>query len=257
MLDANNFVYKAYQDSRVKSHPGFVEGQSGPLLLATHKETGEKYIVKHTYRHNAANEYAACWLSSKLGLLTPKAFLLSGDGPFSSKQVVAISFIEGFSAPNINNLSVDQQEELIGQLAFNMLIESGDRLQLRIAGGHMYSFDFSEAFYISDETLYKTILYDEETGVSMVGQRVSAFRSNLHFKNFDMPDVAKVFGLEPEKLKIGMFTVAKRVLDITDDDIEEMSAELMDIYPVAYGIYYEECVRAIQDRVRALKDGDA
>lgn len=75
----------------------------------------------------------------------------------------------------------------------------------------------------------------------MVGQRVSAFKNNLNFKSFDMPDVTNVFGLEPEKLKIGMLTVTKRVLDIADVDIEEMSAELMEISPMAYVIYYEEC----------------
>ena len=68
-------------------------------------------------------------------------------------------------------------------------------------------------------------------------------------------DIAKILGLDPGKLKTGMRTVAKRVLDITDEEIEEMSDELMQIYPVAYGIYYEECIRAIQDHVRKLEDG--
>ena len=252
MLDAKDFTYNAYQDSRVKSHPGFIEGQSGPLLLATHKGTGNKYIVKHTYRHNAANEYAACWLENKLGVLTPAAFLLSGNGPFSSNQVVAISFIEGLTSVDMKNLSTVQQEELIGQLAFNMLVASGDRLQLRSAGEHIYSFDFSEAFYVSDEMLYKSLMFNEEMGVSMVGQRVSVFRNYLRTNDFDMPDVAKVFGLDPEKMKTGMFTVAKRVLAIAGEDIEEMSAELMEIYPMVYGIYYEECIHAIQDRVRMI-----
>lgn len=252
MLDAKDFTYIAFQDKRVKSHPGFAEGQSGPLLLATHRETGEKYIVKHTYRHNAANEYAACWLGNKLGVLTPQAFLLSGDGPFSSKQAVAITFIDGLSSFDKSNLSAIQQDELIGQLALNMLIASGDKLQLGTAGGRIYSFDFSEAFYVSDEMLFKMFLFNEDMAVSMTGQRVGTFRNYLRIVNYDMPDIAKVFDLDPEKLKTGMMTVAKRALDITDTDIEEMSDELMAIYPVAYGVYYEECIHAIQDRVRAL-----
>lgn len=255
MLDAKDFTYKAYQDSRVKSHPGFIEGQSGPLLLATHKKTGKKYIVKHTCRHNAANEYVACWLGNKLGVLTPVAFLLSSNGPFSSKEIVAISFIEGFTSVDMKNLSAGQQEELISQLAFNILIASGDRLQLRTASGHIYSFDFSEAFYVSDETLYTTLLFNEEIGINMVRQRVETFRNYLHIQNFDMPDIAKLFGLDPEKLKTGMMTVAERALDITDEDIEEMSDELIKMYPMAYGIYYEECIRSIRDHVRSLKDG--
>ena len=252
MLDAKDFTYKAFQDKRVKSHPGFAEGQSGPLLLATHRETGEKYIVKHTYRHNAANEYAACWLGNKLGVLTPQAFLLSGDGPFSSKQAVAITFIDGLSSFDKSNLSAIQQDELIGQLALNMLIASGDKLQLGTAGGRIYSFDFSEAFYVSDEMLFKMFLFNEDMAVSMTGQRVGTFRNYLRIVNYDMPDIAKVFDLDPEMLKTGMMTIAKRALDITDTDIEEMSDELMAIYPVAYGVYYEECIHAIQDRVRAL-----
>ena len=59
MLDSSAFVFSAYQDNRQKQKIGFAFGTSGPLLIATHKSTGTKYIVKHTYAHNAANEYVA------------------------------------------------------------------------------------------------------------------------------------------------------------------------------------------------------
>ncbi len=190
-----------------------------------------------------------------MGVLTPQAFLLSGNGPFSSKQAVAISFIDGLSSFDKSNLSSIQQDELIGQLALNMLIASGDKLQLGVAGGHIYSFDFSEAFYVSDEMLFKMFMINEDMAISMTGQRVGSFRNYLRGINYDMPDIAKILGLDPGKMKTGMRTVTKRVLDITDEEIEEMSGELMEIYPVAYGIYYEECIRAIQDHVRKLEDG--
>lgn len=98
-------------------------------------------------------------------------------------------------------------------------------------------------------------LFNEDMAISMTGQRVGSFRNYLRGVNYDMSDIAKILGLDPGKLKTGMRTVAKRVLDITDEEIEEMSDELMQIYPVAYGIYYEECIRAIQDHVRKLEDG--
>ena len=98
-------------------------------------------------------------------------------------------------------------------------------------------------------------LFNEDMAISMTGQRVGAFKDYLRIVNYDMPDIAKIFSLDPEILKAGMRTVAKRVLDITDEEIEEMSDELMQIYPVAYGIYYEECIRAIQDYVRKLENG--
>ncbi len=42
MLDSGEFTYRAYQDSRVKQHPGFTEGASGLLYLAIRKETGNE-----------------------------------------------------------------------------------------------------------------------------------------------------------------------------------------------------------------------
>lgn len=256
MLNAKDFTYKAYLDKRAESHPGFIEGMSGPLLLATHKKTGEKYIIKHTYRHNAANEYVACWLAGKLGVLTPQAFLVSGGGPFSTKQVAAISFIEEFTSIDRNNLSEIQQDELIGQLTLSTLIGSDDKLQLGAAGGHLYSFDFSESFYVSDELLFKVFLFDENQAIDMVGQRASSFKNYLHFRDFDMPDVAKTFGITSEKLKAGMTETAKRVLDISEADIDEMSDELMEMYPVGYAVYYETCIHAIQEHVRNLLNAE-
>ena len=39
------------------------------------------------------------------------------------------------------------------------------------------------------------------TVVNMTGQRVGTFRNYLRIVNYDMPDIAKVFDLDPEKLK--------------------------------------------------------
>ena len=90
MLDSREFTFTAYQDNRTLQHEDFVTGLSGPLLLAVHNKTGEKYIVKHTYGHNAANEYVACWLADKIGVPAPKAFLLSRSNLFASKYAVSI-----------------------------------------------------------------------------------------------------------------------------------------------------------------------
>ena len=62
MLDSSNLLFEDYLDARVKNRPGFTVGRSGVLKLAVEKETGAKYIVKHTYPHNAANEYVAMCL---------------------------------------------------------------------------------------------------------------------------------------------------------------------------------------------------
>ena len=86
MLDSSFFTYEPFIDNRVKSRPGFTVGTSGQLLLATRKEDGKRYLVKHTYPHNAANEYVSCWLAEKLGVPAPRAFLFSPNEAFQSSS---------------------------------------------------------------------------------------------------------------------------------------------------------------------------
>ena len=254
MLDARDFFYHPFFDNRVKQHPGFTEGNSGPLLLATHKQTGKKYIVKHTYPHNAANEYVACWLAHRLGIPTPTACLLTPQGPFSSKYVVAISFIEGFTRFEKMNVPINMQDDLIGQFVLNSLIATDDMLQLSATGDHIYSYDFSEAFDISDVLLLKALMLNENIGKILLKQRLDAFRDHLHYVDFDIPGLAKEFNLDPERQKSVMIATARRVLSITDDEINAMSSELRKVYPIGYAAYYEECIHAIKEHVMKMPD---
>lgn len=41
--------------------------------------------------------------------------------------------------------------------------------------------------------------------------------------------------------------MAKRILNITEEEIGAMSDELMELYPAAIAVYYEECNRSMQD----------
>lgn len=92
MISSSTLTLKPYTDSRVKTHPGFVEGLSGPLLSATNKE-GQKFIVKYANFHNAANEFVAFSLAQKIGAPVPQVFLLKPSKKFSPPYAVAIEFI--------------------------------------------------------------------------------------------------------------------------------------------------------------------
>ena len=94
LLDSNALSYRPFIDNRTKKDPLFV-GSSGALLIGKAKG-GKQYIIKHTYPHNAANEFTACWLAEKLGVFAPKAYLLSENKTFASPYAVAIEYIEGF-----------------------------------------------------------------------------------------------------------------------------------------------------------------
>ena len=218
MLNANEFTYQQFKDNRVKLLPEFTEGMSGSLLLATHKKTGERYIVKHTYPHNAANEYVACWLAEKLGVPAPTALLLSPNRLFSSQYAVAISYIDDLTGFDKTKVPANLHNDLIGQFTLNILIANDDKLQLGMAGRHIYSYDFSEAFNVSDDLLYQAFW----------------------------------FNLDPKRQQSGMIETAERVLDIKEDEIEALAYELMKAYPVGYIKYYKECLRAIHNLVNRM-----
>ena len=74
------------------------------------------------------------------------------------------------------------------------------------------------------------------------------FDSDNEEKNF----LKEEYGIDPEKQKADMIATAKRVLTITESEIRSLSDELIEMYPVGYGVYYEECIRLIQKYVSRL-----
>jgi hypothetical protein len=56
--------------------------------------------------------------------------------------------------------------------------------------------------------------------------------------------------MDPEHMKAGMITVAKKVLSITDDEIDTLADELSKMYPAGYAEYYENCIYAMQERMK-------
>ena len=62
--------------------------------------------------------------------------------------------------------------------------------------------------------------------------------------------VAKISPIPSIQMDSVMIATAKKVLDITEDEIRAMSEELCDLYPAAYSIYYEECIYAIQEKMQ-------
>ena len=252
MLDASGFIYQRFIDNRSKTNKGFQEGQSGPLKLATDPSTGKKYIIKYAYQHNAANEYTACWLADKIGVPAPHAYLLYPDIRFNALYPVAIEFIEGFTTIDKTAVPESMKVDLMAQFALNTIIGIDDCIQLNAANGHIYSYDFSEAFHVSDNLLLKMVLMDEDLGIDAINQRLASFYRYLSRVDFDVPGLAREFNLDPEHQKTVMIATAKKVLDITEDEIRMMSEELCEIYPADYSVYYEECIHIIQKRVKAL-----
>lgn len=252
MLDSSKLRISPYVDNRTKNDSSFV-GSSGPLLIGTGKD-GKKYIIKHTYPHNAANEFTACWLAEKLGVYAPKAFLLTKNKKFNSPYAVAIEYIEGFEF--FAKDAVPNNADLISQFALNALIYTDDILQLNRVGNRVISYDFSESFCMTSPAMRSAIqmlALNEEKGVDQIAQILNSYRYHLSFQKFDIPGLAKEFYLDPEEMRLGMIATAKRVLEITEDDITELSDELCELYPVAIAVFYEECIHAMQQHMEKLE----
>ena len=246
MLDTSKLKFQKFIDNRTKVVPGFTVGQSGPLKIATDTETGQKYLVKYKYAHNAANEYVAFWLAEQLGIPAPRAYLLSPQGEF--KHAVAIEYIEGFKKVD-KDIVGKHPEDFCGQLVLSILIDPDDSTQMSYANGHIYSYDYSEGFEIIDYTLIDACLRGENAFVSLGRDRLDSFKRHLSYQDFDNPDIAASVGLEPKALQQGMIRIAKRVQDITEAEICKMSDEIDKVYPCTYGVYYEKCIQAMQQHM--------
>lgn len=164
MIDPVNLTFEHYYDNR-RSNKNFKTGLSGPLKLATDVRDGKKYIIKHTYSHNAANEFTSCWLAEKMKVPAPRAYLIKPCAELNSKYAVAIEYIDDLTAFDKTSVPDVLQSDLIAQFAFNLLISTADILQMGATHKHIYSYDFSEAFGIEDEKLLQIVQRDEDTGI--------------------------------------------------------------------------------------------
>lgn len=250
MLNSEEFRYEPYKDNRIQNRPGFTVGMSGPLLMATHKRTGKKYLVKHTYPHNVANEYVACWLAERIAAPTPKAYLLSSNRVFTTKYAVAIEYLNGLRNFKTENLSAEMKRDLISQFALCLLLRLDDTIQLSCNDEHIYSYDFSEGFNIVDMRII--LRASGEAMVSFLRPPLQQFKRFTEKEDFIVPGLAREFHLDPEEMRNSMIAAVKRAATIADEELDELSDELMEMYPTAIAVYYEECIRAISDRAMNL-----
>lgn len=79
------------------------------------------------------------------------------------------------------------------------------------------------------------------------------YKHFIEKEDFNVPGLAHEFHLDPEEMRNGMIDAIKHTAAITDDNLDELSDELSEMYPMAIAVYYEECIRAIRDRAIKLK----
>lgn len=251
MLDSSTLTFKPYLDNRVKTQPGFIEGLSGSLLQATDK-AGRKFIVKYAHFHNAANELVASWLAHKIGAPAPHVWLLKPSEKFPQPYGVAIEYIDDLKPVDKDHLTDQMKKDIYAPFALNSLIDTDDTLQLSAAGGRIYSFDFSESFYVSDTLMLRAFLFSEDAGIAWAQNKLSAFCGYQARFSLDFTIFAEQLGLDSAEMNAGVLSTAKKVLEISEDEIRALSDELCEMYPAGYAVYYEECIHAMQAKMKRV-----
>ena len=95
-------------------------------------------------------------------------------------------------------------------------------------------------------------LFSEDAGIAWAQNKLSAFcRYQVHF-SFVFTTFAEQLSLGPAEMNAGVLSAAKKVLDITEDEIRALSDELCEMYPAGYAVYYEECIHAMQMKMKRV-----
>lgn len=253
MLDSNKLRYSPFHDSRKDTKPGFHQGDSGTLLLAT-DSCGKMYLVKHTYSHNAANEYVASWLASQIGILAPHVELLTPNKKFNSPYAAAIEYFDNFTPPV--ETSPFYKSDIISLFALNLLINQDDNIQYGQHGNRIISIDFSECFCMTHEIMQGLLKNPDPNSRSFSIWKnyiTWSFKSYLSNSCFTQSVPVNLLHMSSSEIKSEMIAVAKRVIDISDFEIDTMVHELCNLYPYDIATHYSSCIHAMQDFIKYFK----
>ncbi len=253
LLDSKTLKYKPYRDSRYDTVEDFEGGFSGELLLAT-ALNGKKYLIKHSDMAFASNEYVASKLATKMGLSVAKTYLLTPDKRLGSQYAVAIEFIEGLETfRSFKELSEWEKEEAIAQISFSIMIDNVDFAQLRRSNGKIMQIDFAETFAMN--SMFLKMAYEVKQA-PMIAEFLNGcrkgFAEHVRMLDFDLSFMANDFDMDPGRINEIGISFARRLLDVTEDDIAEIENELQELYPPEYVANYVEDIHALQTRIRIL-----
>lgn len=241
MIDSTTLTYELFHDPREGSNPEFDEGCSGEKYIATDK-SGKKYLVKHVNYTDAGNEFLGCWLAEKMGVLAPKAYLLTPNPKFKS-CAVAIEFWDGLTRiPDEANLY-----ETAAIFALHTLLENDDSVQMQGLNGHICTYDFADSFAVGDIDWFGSNVPE-----AFFAFRLRSYRAFLDFTDFDFSLMANNRHLDPDEFNRKAIVAARKILDIPDEEFTVLFDELSEIYPTVVVEYYADCLSAIQEKVSEI-----
>ena len=98
--------------------------------------------------------------------------------------------------------------------------------------------------------IMRMLKYDADAGMSCVRESFQTFINHVSLQDFDVPGLAETYGLDTTEFREGMIRTAKRVAAISDQDLDALTDELSEMYPMDIAVFYEMCIRAMQKHMK-------
>ena len=253
MIDSTKLKYKKFIDPRSKTVDGFTEGFSGELLLGT-SPNGNRYIIKHTEVTDAGNEFVASFVARKMGIPVAKAHLLTPNKKFRCPYAVAIDYLDGLEFVKYSKELTDREKrDILAQFAFAIMLNNSDIVQLYKSIGRVVQVDFGDSFNMGGLFLEAALRSGEkEIAQDILDRCRSSFAMSVGCIDFEIPELSRPLGMEPDEARVIMIDAAKKILNITIEDMEYLVNELMNIYPKGVAMNYVSAIAMLQRKMETL-----
>lgn len=250
ILNTDNFNFEPYSD----------KGFSGNILLAVPKSADfPKLLIKSDNPSSACTEFMYSRLAELLRIPTPKAYLMNvakkDRRRFGSPYVVGLEYLDGLHRFDKDEMrsSPTLKREYAGQFALSAMFEQDDLLQMAMtADGHIVSFDFSEAFWLSDISTLTYLQAEKQLTYLLTKRLQASARRQTSMLSAAASVVKEHFGLPKDApVPCEYLDPLRAMYALTEDDIEELLDTLDQLYSTMVSAYFEEYLIQLQKKIAA------
>lgn len=253
----NTFILNTSDYTFTKFSSG---GFSGNIFLATPiKADLPKLLIKSDNPCSACNEFMYSRIGRLLGVITPNVYIMnvaSKDGNnFGSPYVVGIEYMDGMHRFTLEEMHSSKlwKKEYAEQYALAALFDQDDLVQLTMrADGHITGFDFTETFWLSNMSISLFQLPDDQLSTVLHNRLIAMHRRGLSYIAAGASAVRKHFGEDDTApVPAEYLSPMRKLIQLTEAQIEEITINLDEIYPISISVYFEEYIKLLKCKVSA------
>lgn len=222
-------------------------GESGQLHIAEDIR-GTKFLVKANPA-DVTNEYVVHRLARSIGVPTSDAVLID-NGSFVE---VGIVYEKDFRRVSMDDFIGDAHyqddspylSELISYLALRDLVAMGDNHQIALARRHLISYDYADAFYLSDTS------YGVMCRLNDITFPINAFSNNILLKH-ELEATLRI--LQRPKTDYLVDAYCNPLFNFMDADLSPILNDLKNVFPAVVPAFYEACFERMLEAIEELAE---